>query len=221
MTTSVRLRSAGTRSGAAAVVALALGSTVLAGASAAVAAPVPGDNGDVKTHNVGTAFDDQRDEPKVCAFYLDAFNFDTVEKVTWSIVPQPAKTPPEPSLSGSITLATGTGHTGEYTLPDGMYKLTWNFEGENGAGKHKVFKVECPPGTTTGGNTTGGNTTGGNTTGGGPPIGPVGAGGGGAAGTGSSPMFGGGAGAALAAGAVGAAGLILVRRSRRRADDAS
>ncbi|MFF6989860.1 hypothetical protein [Streptomyces sp. NPDC010273] len=121
---------------------LAAAATVFLGAPAAVAAP--GDNGDVKIHEMGTPFTNQRNQPKVCDFYLDAFNFDTVQKVTWSIVTQP------PVLggatrSGSLTLTTGTGHTTPVAqLPDGMYKLTWTFAGENGKAKQKVFKVDCP-----------------------------------------------------------------------------
>jgi LPXTG-motif cell wall-anchored protein len=29
------------------------------------------------------------------------------------------------------------------TLPDGHYKLFWNFDGEKGAAKHKVFWTNC------------------------------------------------------------------------------
>ncbi|MGH1552814.1 hypothetical protein ACRAWF_14550 [Streptomyces sp. L7] len=159
---------------AAAWTVLAAAATVVSGAPAAVAAP--GDNGDVKIHEVGTPFDDQRNQPKVCDFYLDAFNFDTIQEVTWSIETQP------PVLggatrTGSITLTSGTGHTMPVaTLPNGMYKLTWNFVGEHGAGKHKVFKVDCPtppPGGGPGGGTggTGGGTGGPN---GGPPAGGAG-----------------------------------------------
>ncbi|MEV0735820.1 hypothetical protein AB0I51_07595 [Streptomyces sp. NPDC050549] len=137
---------------AAAWTVLAAAATVVSGAPAAVAAA--GDNGDVKIHEVGTRFDDQRNQPKVCDFYLDAFNFDQIQKVTWSIETQP------PVLggatrSGSITLTGGTGHTMPVaTLPNGMYKLTWNFVGENGKAKQKVFKVDCStpaPGGGTGG----------------------------------------------------------------------
>ncbi|WP_281262790.1 hypothetical protein [Streptomyces cahuitamycinicus] len=42
----------------------------------AVAAPAPGDNGDVKIHASTTASDNQRNDPKVCDFYLAVFNFD-------------------------------------------------------------------------------------------------------------------------------------------------
>ncbi|GHA79113.1 hypothetical protein ACIQRS_17870 [Streptomyces termitum] len=205
----------------AAVSGLALAGLALAGGAPAAYA-APGDNGDVKIHKVGTPFDDQSNEPKVCAFYLAGFGFDVLQDVQWDIVPQPAK-PGGAELSGRITLLSGTGHTAPLALPDGMYKLTWTFAGENGAGKHKVFQVDCPNGTT-GGSTTGGNGNGGNSggTGGHGPHGPVGAGGGGAAQIAAeqdSSAF--GIGAAVAAGLAGTAGVVLIRRSRRRTDGAA
>jgi hypothetical protein len=154
---------------AAAWTVLAAAATVVFGAPVAVAAP--GDNGDVKIHEVGTPFDDQSNQPKVCDFYLDAFNFDKGQQVTWSIETQPS-IPGGATRSGSLTIpnSDGSGHTMPIaTLPNGMYKLTWTFTGENGAGKHKVFKVDCPsppPGGSTGG--IGGITGGPN---GGPPAG--------------------------------------------------
>jgi hypothetical protein len=155
---------------AAAWTVLAAAATVAFGAPVAVAAP--GDNGDVKIHEVGTPFDDQSNQPKVCDFYLDAFNFDKGQQVTWSIETQPP-IQGGATRSGSLTIpenGDGSGHTMPIaTLPNGMYKLTWTFTGENGAGKHKVFKVDCPsppPGGSTGG--IGGVTGGPN---GGPPAG--------------------------------------------------
>ncbi|MFI6550573.1 hypothetical protein ACIBO9_45780 [Streptomyces prunicolor] len=195
---------------AAAWAVLAAAATVVCGAPAAVAAP--GDNGDVKIHEVGTPFTDERNQPKVCDFYLDAFNFDTVQEVTWSIETQPS-IPGGATRSGSITLTTGTGHTMPVAqLPNGMYKLTWNFVGENGAGKHKVFQVDCPsppPGGTTGG-TTGGGTggTGGGT--GGPNGGPPAGGGGLARDAALSPLAG-----AAAVGLTAVGGVVWFRLRRR------
>ena len=115
-------------------------------APAAAHATSPGDNGDVKIHKSSTDEFDQRDEPHVCAFYLDAFNFDGLENVGWHIeawAPS-ADTKGETVLTGSITLdGKGHGRTQDLSLPDGHYKLFWNFEGENGAAKHKVFWTEC------------------------------------------------------------------------------
>ncbi|WP_203963703.1 hypothetical protein [Actinocatenispora thailandica] len=121
---------------AAAVVGAGLGAP-----GAALAAP--GDNGDVKIHNSGTPVDDPSNEPKVCVFYLDAFNFDGLQQVSWHIDEQPP-TGTSQVGQGTITLdPDGNGHTQDMTLPNGHYKLVWNWEGENGAGKSKVFTVEC------------------------------------------------------------------------------
>ncbi|MFF8386794.1 hypothetical protein [Streptomyces kanasensis] len=188
-----------------AVAGLVLTGTALGGAPAAVAAP--GDNGDVKIHSNSTSPLDQRNEPKVCSFYLAAFNFDGLQQVGYTIAPQPMKAG-DPNVQGAITLSpTGTGHTDELSLPDGMYKLTWTFVGATGAGKTKVFQVDCPDGT----DTTGEEET---------PRGAVGAGGGGMAEAPPEEGSAFGVGAALAAGLAGTAGLILVRR-RRRADGAA
>jgi hypothetical protein len=136
-------RRSGPRRGAGALVALAVAGTTLLGAPAVAA---PGDNGDVKVHDENTAVDDQRDDPKVCVFYLDGFNFDGAQQITWSIVTQPPVADGA-TLSGNLIVpASGHGWTGDLTLPDGQYKMTWNFQGENGAGKSKVFRVDCPSG---------------------------------------------------------------------------
>ena len=79
-------RRAGTRT--AVLAALTLAGTTLSGVSA-VAAPIPGDNGDVKIHASTTAAANQRNDPKVCDFYLAAFSFDAGEKVNWTIQTQP------------------------------------------------------------------------------------------------------------------------------------
>jgi hypothetical protein len=118
------------------------------GATSHAAAPsdppsssAPGDNGTIKTHNLDTPQDSVIDEPKVCAFYLDAFFFDGVQSVSWTIV-QGTQGPVV--LSGTISLdANGHGVTGTETLPNGMYKLTWSIQGGNGQDKHKVFTVDC------------------------------------------------------------------------------
>ncbi|MFE9096618.1 LPXTG cell wall anchor domain-containing protein [Streptomyces sp. NPDC007264] len=125
---------------------------VSAGLSAAfLLAPVahataPGDNGTVKIHDARTGEELRRNEPHVCSFYLDAFGFDGVQQVDWHIdVWAPTSgTKGETVKSGDITLdAKGHGRTKDMTLPDGHYKLFWNFDGEKGAAKHKVFWTYC------------------------------------------------------------------------------
>ena len=115
---------------------------LLAAAPAAAFVMAPGDNGDVKIHASTTPVDDQRDETHVCEFYLDAFNFDTIQQVSWKIDQQPP-TGHAQVLSGSITLTNGAGHTAVMSLPAGHYKLTWTFVGEKGRAKFKVFWSTC------------------------------------------------------------------------------
>lgn len=194
--------------------AAAVGTVTAVAALPGTASAAPGDNGDVKIHSTTTDFEDQRNEPKVCRFYLAAFNFDEVQKVTWTIDPQPEKKGAS-HLAGDITLATGTGHTGPLSLPNGQYKLTWNFEGQSGQAKQKVFKVSCvtPPNGTTGGGHT-------------PPMerdvfGNLVPAGGAETGSGSTATLGSNsvqtaAGVTIALGAVLVGGRILRRRGRNR-----
>ncbi|MCH5673894.1 LPXTG cell wall anchor domain-containing protein [Streptomyces gilvus] len=144
-----------TRAGALSAVAAA---ALFAAPVAAHAAPVaagPGDNGTVKIHDARTGEELRRNEPQVCTFYLDAFGFDGLQKVDWHIE---AWAPTAASKgatvkTGAITLdARGHGRTEDLSLPDGHYKLFWNFDGEKGAAKHKVFWTDCA-GQGTGGST--------------------------------------------------------------------
>ncbi|MFF8846175.1 hypothetical protein ACF08N_26235 [Streptomyces sp. NPDC015127] len=243
MTSTATFRSLRVRPAAAALAALAVAGVSLAGAPAAVAAP--GDSGDLKIHRAGVPHWDTRDDLKVCKFSLSAFNFETVPLLTWNIAAQPPN-PAGPTLSGQLTLIAGRGHTSEYALPDGEYLLTWNFTG--GVGKQKVFKVDCSKereehdskGDDQGYGEKGDQEHGDKSDEEGyadkedhgdkkdRPSGYVHAGGGGASGTGT----GGGEGdegdgssigttPVLAAGAAGIAGLMLVRRARRRAHGAA
>lgn len=122
----------------------AAASAVLLLAPAAHATP-GGDNGTVKIHDASTGEELRRNEPHVCAFYLDAFGFDGGQEVDWRIdaIP-PSENKGETVESGALTLdAQGHGRSEDLSLPDGHYKLFWNFEGEKGSAKHKVFWSEC------------------------------------------------------------------------------
>ncbi|MGC9539138.1 LPXTG cell wall anchor domain-containing protein [Streptomyces sp. UG1] len=115
-------------------------------APAAAHATAPGDNGTVKIHDASTGEELRRNEPHVCEFYLDAFGFDSVQKVSWHIEAwaPTADVKGETVKSGAITLdGEGHGRTEDMTLADGHYKLFWNFEGEKGSAKHKVFWTDC------------------------------------------------------------------------------
>ncbi|WP_405807967.1 PT domain-containing protein [Streptomyces sp. NBC_00210] len=116
----------------------------LLAAPSAFATP-PGDNGTVKIHDAKTGEALRKNEPHVCSFYLDAFGFDGAQEVDWKIVEMPPTgTKGKLADSGSLTLdAKGHGRTDDKTLPDGHYKLIWNFDGEHGAAKHKVFWTDC------------------------------------------------------------------------------
>ncbi|MFI8964203.1 hypothetical protein ACIGO8_19045 [Streptomyces sp. NPDC053493] len=217
----------------AAVAGLAAGAITLAGAPAAFAAP--GDDGDIKVHREGTVEPDQSNHPQVCRFHFAAFNFNDLTEIHWDIYNQPPGTPPA-VRSGDITLDDSfNGYSQDMSLPNGMYKVEVTWTGQSGAKKSKVFRVDCdgtpttPPTTpppTTYPPTTPPPTHHGGGHGGGhhkPPHGPVGAGGGGAADTTGTTDDGSafGVGSALAAGLAGTAGLILIRRSRRRHNGAA
>ncbi|MET8676913.1 PT domain-containing protein [Streptomyces sp. NPDC004647] len=131
-----------TLSSACAVTAAAAASLLLG--PAAYATP-PGDNGTVKIHDAGTGEELRRNEPHVCTFYLDAFGFDGGQQVDWKIVGMPPTgTKGVVAESGALTLdAEGHGRSDDLSLPDGHYKLIWNFDGEHGRAKHKVFWSAC------------------------------------------------------------------------------
>ncbi|MEV6110288.1 LPXTG cell wall anchor domain-containing protein [Streptomyces sp. NPDC051940] len=125
-------------------VTAAAAASLLFAAPAALATGAPGDNGDIKTHNSTTPQEDNRDEPKVCEFYLDAFNFDGEQKAAWKILSWPPTGDKTEVSNGEITLdAEGNGRTEDMTLEDGHYRVVWNFDGEHGEAKHKMFWVKC------------------------------------------------------------------------------
>ncbi|MFE0545206.1 LPXTG cell wall anchor domain-containing protein [Streptomyces sp. NPDC058891] len=120
-------------------------------------ATAPGDNGTVKIHDAKTGEELRRNEPHVCTFYLDAFGFDAVQEVDWHIEAwaPTAATKGATVKSGAITLdGKGHGRTADLSLPNGHYKLFWNFNGENGDAKQKVFWTDCKGSEGGGGGTT-------------------------------------------------------------------
>jgi len=113
-------------------------------AGGGVPAAKNGDNGTVKVHRSVTPVADRRNQPHVCSFYLDAFGFDPAQSVSWQIKSWPPTGDRTVAASGVLSLdSSGAGHTGDMTLPDGHYKLLWNFNGEKGFAKQKVFWVAC------------------------------------------------------------------------------
>ncbi|MEV6615544.1 hypothetical protein AB0N31_17120 [Streptomyces sp. NPDC051051] len=133
MPTSSRPRRAAT------LTALAAGGALLLGAPNAAAV---GENGDVKVHTVGTAVRAQGNQPKICKFYLDAFNFDTAPGINWTITPQAGT---GATLSGAVTLANGAGVTENLVLPAGPYRLAWTVVGGGvSTASPKAFRLDCP-----------------------------------------------------------------------------
>jgi LPXTG-motif cell wall-anchored protein len=125
--------------------AVATSAAVLTAPFAAYATP-PGDNGTVKIHDAATGEELKKNEPHVCTFYLDAFGFDGGQRVDWHIEAwaPTAKVKGETVKSGALSLdAAGHGRTEDLSLSDGHYKLFWNFDGEHGSAKHKVFWTDC------------------------------------------------------------------------------
>jgi hypothetical protein len=115
-----------------------------AGAQSVAPGARNGDNGTVKIHNSTTPVTDPRNEPHVCVFYLDAFGFDPGQSVSWQIKSWPPTGDRAVVASGALALdSNGDGHTGDMTLQNGHYKLFWNFAGQHGFAKQKVFWVAC------------------------------------------------------------------------------
>lgn len=113
-------------------------------APAAYATP-NGDNGTVKIHDATTDEWLKKNEPRVCSFYIDSFFFDGRQQVRWKIVEMPPTgTKGTVAETGDMALnAEGHGRSKDLSLRDGHYKLVWNFQGEHGKAKHKVFWADC------------------------------------------------------------------------------
>ncbi|WP_405874558.1 MULTISPECIES: hypothetical protein [unclassified Streptomyces] len=114
--------SAGARLGAAALTVLTAAGASWFTTSAAVAAP--GDGADIRIHNERVPYGVSKDDPNVCRFYLDAVNFGTLTSVEYTITAQPPL-PTAATVSGTISLAGGAGHTDTLGLADGRYTLQW------------------------------------------------------------------------------------------------
>ncbi|MFF4757972.1 hypothetical protein [Streptomyces sp. NPDC001292] len=136
MPTLTNPRTFGSRVAAAALTALtAAGATWLA----APTAMAQGEAGDIKIHRVGVPFGVSKDDPVVCRFYLDAANFDVLPSIGYTIQAQPPL-PNSATVTGTIALGAGAGHTDPLGLADGQYKLTWTV---GGTPKEKIFRVNC------------------------------------------------------------------------------
>lgn len=216
MRISASVRSRSVRAGAAAAAAVAMAGVTLAGASAAYA--VPGDSGDIDIRSVGW---NSRggDGVEVCKFVLTAGNFESLPAVPWTITAQPPTVPPGDTLQSTLPLVNGSARSQEYLLPEGTYQLVWIVP----AGpKQKSFRVDCSKPAGNGGRAEGNgqdSSASGAEAGYEKPSGGVPAGGGGVPDVenlSAESDWNVGTTAALAAGAAGVAGLIVVRRNARR-----
>jgi hypothetical protein len=145
MPTSMPPSALSARLGAAALTVLTAAGASLLATPAAVAAP--GDGADIRIHNERVPYGVGKDDPTVCRFYLDAANFGEVTTVSYTITAQPPL-PTAATVSGTISLAGGAGHTDTLGLADGRYTLQWTFTPAlPGATpitpKAKVFSVDC------------------------------------------------------------------------------
>jgi hypothetical protein len=138
--------SAGTRLSAAALTVLTAAGASWFAAPAAFAAP--GDGADIRIHEEHVPYGVSKDDPEVCRFYLDAANFGDVASVSYTITAQPPL-PTAATVSGTISLAGGAGHTDTLGLADGRYSLTWTFTPTPPPGavpvtpRQKIFTVDC------------------------------------------------------------------------------
>jgi LPXTG-motif cell wall-anchored protein len=106
-----------------------------------------GNNGDIKIHDASTAQADNRNEPHVCTFYIDGFNFDKSSSGMWRIERW------SPTGSGQVAQdhwsadASGNWRSNTLSLPDGHYKAFAKQLSPmtSGGEKQKVFWVECAP----------------------------------------------------------------------------
>ncbi|MGW6418984.1 hypothetical protein [Streptomyces sp. NPDC055055] len=137
MSLSSPLRLAGIRAGVTAAAAAALAGVTLIGAPAAYA--VPGDSGDLNVRSAGWHSRGQ-DGVEVCAFTLVASNFESFPAVPWTITEQPPTVPPGDTLVSTLPLVNGAARSERYLLPEGTYQLVWTVPS---GPKNRTFKIDC------------------------------------------------------------------------------
>ncbi|MFF1545733.1 hypothetical protein [Streptomyces sp. NPDC058291] len=138
----------GTRLGATALTVLAAaGFTCLAAPSATAV----GEAGDIRIHREQVPPGVSKDDPVACRFYLDAANFGELPAVGYTIKARPPAADTA-TVTGTITLTDGAGHTDTLGLAEGSYTLQWTLPAAAPgvppapSPKVKVFKISCPEG---------------------------------------------------------------------------
>ncbi|MEZ0064732.1 hypothetical protein ABIA32_000720 [Streptacidiphilus sp. MAP12-20] len=114
----------------------------LAAPVAAWAAPPPGNNGHIQIHDEGTGVNVDSNDPDVGCFYIDAFDFDNNQALSWSVFTGTAGMPGTQVAAGTATFTVtppaGQDISGPIALPQGMYVA---FEDDSMGRKTKEFKV--------------------------------------------------------------------------------
>ncbi|AVV43511.1 hypothetical protein PYK79_53950 [Streptomyces sp. ID05-04B] len=129
----------GTRLGATALTVLAAaGFTCLAAPSAMAV----GEAGDIRIHREHVPPGVSKDDPVACRFYLDAANFGELPAVTYTIKARPPVAGTA-TVTGTITLTNGAGHTDTLGLAEGSYTLEWALPAGTPPPTTKVFKIHC------------------------------------------------------------------------------
>ncbi|MFG2575497.1 hypothetical protein [Streptomyces sp. NPDC048481] len=138
----------GARLGATALTVLAAAGFTCLAAPTAVAV---GEAGDIRIHREQVPPGVSKDDPVACRFYLDAANFGELPTVGYTIKARPPA-PDTATVTGTITLTDGAGHTDTLGLAEGSYTLEWTLPAAAPGAppapspKVKVFKINCPEG---------------------------------------------------------------------------
>ncbi len=134
---------------------MAFGSVLMPVASVAA---TPANNGTLKVHEIGTPSGTENNDPKVCAFNLEGFNFDASQSGYINIDTQGGSSPVGMSAGPFNFGPTNTSgfavtqdfNKGGVTIVNGTYKATLygkdtggNIDLKDEKAKSKVFKVEC------------------------------------------------------------------------------
>ncbi|WP_406009854.1 hypothetical protein OG440_29805 [Streptomyces sp. NBC_00637] len=144
MSSSTLPSALGSRLGVTALTVLAAAGFSCASAPSAVAV---GEAGDIRIHREHVPPGVSKDDPVACRFYLDAANFGELPTVAYTIKARPPA-PDTATVTGTITLTQGAGHTDTLGLAEGSYTLEWTIAGDVPvpSPKVKVFKINCPEG---------------------------------------------------------------------------
>ncbi|MER6958289.1 hypothetical protein [Streptomyces sp. NPDC000618] len=143
MSTSTLPSARGSRLGATALTVLAAaGFTCLAAPSATAV----GEAGDIRIHREQVPPGVSKDDPVACRFYLDAANFADLRSVSYTIQAKPP-TEGTATVTGTINLTQGAGHTDTLGLAEGSYTLSWDLPSASGgvvaSTRVKVFRINC------------------------------------------------------------------------------